>query len=50
MLLYIMLYKMLAYLMLFAVLANAVSLHNAFFSSSIDFCKCFLFSYFVLVY
>ena len=52
MLLHIMLYIMFAYLMLFAALFNAVCLHNAFFSSSfaIDFCKCFLFSYFVLVY
>ena len=31
MLLYIMLYIMLAYLMLFAALSNAVCLHNAFF-------------------
>ena len=51
-LLYIMLYIMLAYLMLFAALSNAVCLHNAFFLSffAIDFCKCFLFSCFVLVY
>ena len=49
MLLYIMLYVMLAYLMLFAALSNAVCLHNAFFFA-IDFCKCFLFSCFVLVY
>ena len=40
MLLYIMLYIVLAYLMLFAALSNAVCLHNAFFA--IDFCKCFL--------
>ena len=33
MLLYIMLYIVLAYLMLFAALSNAVCLHNAFFSS-----------------
>ena len=33
MLLYEMLYIMLAYLMLFAVLCNAVCLHNAFFLS-----------------
>ena len=46
MLLYIM-YIMLAYLMLFAALSNAVCLYNAFFS--IYFCKCFLFSCFVLV-
>ena len=44
MLLYIMLYIMLAYLMLFAALSNAVCLYNA------SFCKCFLFSCFVLVY
>ena len=48
MLLYIMLYIMLAYLMLLAALSNAVCLYNAFFS--IDFCKCFLLSCFVLVY
>ena len=48
MLLYIMLYIMLAFLMLFAALSNAVCLHNAFFA--IGFCKCFLFSCFVLVY
>ena len=46
-LLYIMLYVMLAYLMLLAALSNAVCLHNAFFA--IDFCKCFLFNA-VLVY
>ena len=39
---------MLACLMLFAALSNAVCLYNAFFA--IDFCKCFLFSFFVLVY
>ena len=48
MLLYIMLYIMHAYLMLFAALSIAVCLHNAFFAT--DFCKCFLFSYSVLVY
>ena len=48
MLLYIMLYLMLAYLMLFAAFSNAVCFYNAFFA--IDFCKCFLFSCFVLVY
>ena len=49
--LYIMLRIMLAYLMLFATLYNAVCLYNAFFSfCAIDFCKCFLFSCFVLVY
>ena len=42
------LYIMLAYLMLFAALTNAVCLYNAFFA--IDFCKCFLFSCFVFVY
>ena len=35
-------YIMLAYLMLFAALSNAVCLHNAFFA--IDFLKYFLFS------
>ena len=49
MLLYIMLYIVLVYLMLFAALSNTVCLHNAFFLA-IDFCKCFLFSCFVLVY
>ena len=43
MLLYIMLYIVLAYLMLFAALTNASS---SFF---IDLCKCFLFSCFVFV-
>ena len=51
MLLYIMLYIMLAYLMLFVALSNAVCLYDAFFFLfAIDFCKCFLFSCFVLVY
>ena len=46
----IMLYIMLAYLMLFAALSNAVCLHNAFSSFfAIDFCKCLFFSCFVLV-
>ena len=49
MLLYIMLYIVLAYLMLFAVLTNAVCLNNASFFV-IDLCKCFLFSCFVFVY
>ena len=49
MLLYIMLYTMLAYLMLFAALSNAVCLHNASFFP-FNFYKCFLFSCFVLVY
>ena len=48
MLLYIMLYIVLAYLMLLAALTNAVCLNNAFFV--IDLCKCFLFSCFVFVY
>ena len=51
MLLYIMLYIVLAYLMLFAALANAVCLNNASSSSFfIDLCKCILFSCFVFVY
>ena len=45
MLLYIMLYVMLAYLMLFADLSNAVCLYNAFICY---FCKCFLFHAFCL--
>ena len=45
----LMLYIVLAYLMLFAALTNAVCLHNASFFA-IDFCKCFLFSCFVFVY
>ena len=49
MLLYIMLYIVLAYLMLFAALTNAVCLHNASFFA-IDLCNCFLFSYLVFVY
>ena len=44
----LMLYIVLAYLMLFAALSNAVCSHNAFFAN--DFCNCFLFSCFVLVY
>ena len=47
-LLHIMLCIMLTYLMLFAALSNAVCLHNAFFA--LDFCKCLLFSCFLLVY
>ena len=54
MLLHIMLYLMLAYLMLFVALSNAACLYDAFIyfiiSFAIDFCKCFLFSCFVLVY
>ena len=46
MLLYIMLCIVLAFLMLFAALSNAVCLHNASFFA-IDFCKCFLFSLFM---
>ena len=42
MLLYIMLYIVLAYLMLFAALTNAVCLYNASFFAT-DFCKCFYF-------
>ena len=49
MLLYVMLYIVLAYLMLFAALTNAVCLYNTSFFA-IDFCKCFLFSCFVFVY
>ena len=49
MLLYIMLYIVLAYLMLFAALTNAVCLYKASFFA-IDFCKCFLLSCFVFVY
>ena len=49
MLLYIMLHIVLAYLMLFAALTNAVCLYNASFFA-IDFCKYFLFSCFVFVY
>ena len=48
MLLYIMLCIMLAYIILFAALSNAVCLYNAFFA--IDFFNCFFFSCFVLLY
>ena len=48
-LVYLMLYIVLAYLMQFAALSNAVCLHIASFFA-IDFCKCFSFSCFVLVY
>ena len=42
---------MLAYLMLFAALTNAVCLNNAYlFLFFIDLSKCFLFSCFVFVY
>ena len=44
------LYIVLAYLMLFAALTNAVCLNNASFYFFIDLCKCFLFSCFVFVY
>ena len=44
-----MLYIVLAYLMLFAALTNAVCFNNASFFV-IDLCKCFLFSCFVFVY
>ena len=45
------LYIMLAYLLLFDALSNAVCLCNDFFSFfTIDFFKCFLFSCFILVY
>ena len=46
MLLYIMLYIVLAYLMLFAALTNAVCLYNASFFC-IDFCKSFFIFNFV---
>ena len=49
MLLYIMLKIVLANLMLFAALPNAVCLYNASFFA-IDFCKSFLFSCLVFVY
>ena len=49
MLLYIMLYIVLAYLMLFAALSDTVCLYNASFFA-IYFCKCFLFSCFFFVY
>ena len=45
-----MLYIVLAYLMLFAALTNAVCLNNASSFFVIDLCKCFLFSCFVFVY
>ena len=46
---YLMLYIVFAYVMLFAALSNAVCLHNASFFAN-DLCNCFLFSCFVLVY
>ena len=42
MLLYIILYIMLAYLMLIAVLSNAICLHNAYFFA-IDYMNAFIF-------
>ena len=50
MLLYIRLYIVLAYLMLFAALTNAVCLNNASLFIIYYLCKCFLFSCFVFVY
>ena len=45
----LMLYILLAYLMLFTDLSNAVCLYNAFFLSlAIDFVKCSLFTCFAL--
>ena len=44
------LYIVLAYLMLFAALTNAVCLNNASSFFFIDLCKCFLFSCFVIFY
>ena len=49
MLLYIMLYIVLAYLMLFAALTNAGCLNIISSLFFIDLCKCFLFSCFVVV-
>ena len=40
---------MLACLMMFAALSNAVCLHNDYFFA-VDFCKCFLLSFVVLGY
>ena len=48
MLLYIMLYIVLAYLMLFSALTNAVCLHNASFVA-IDFCKCYCKRYLIYI-
>ena len=42
------LFYVMLYVMLLAALSNAVCLYNAFFA--IDFCKCSLFSCFILVY
>ena len=50
MLLYVMLYIVLAYLMLFAAITNAVCLNNASFFSLIcanAFFSCFVFVYFI---
>ena len=43
MLFYVMLYIVLAYLMLFAAITNAVCLNNAFFFFFIYLCKCIFF-------
>ena len=45
---YLMLYIVLAYLMLFAALSNAVCLYNASFFAN-DFSNCFLFSCFLIL-
>ena len=50
MLLYIVLYIVLAYFMLFAALTNAVCLNNASSFFVIDLCECFLFSCFVCLF
>ena len=49
MLLYVMLYIVLAYLMLFAAITNAVCLNNAFFPliCANAFFSCFVFVYFI---
>ena len=50
MLLYVVMYIVLAYLMLFAAITNAVCLNNAFFFSLIcanAFFSCFVFVYFI---
>ena len=41
MLLYVMLHVMLAYLMMFAAISNAVCLYDSFFSFAIDFANAF---------
>ena len=50
MLLYIMVYIVLAYLILFAALTNAVCVNHASSFFFIDLCKCSLFSCFIFVY